>query len=77
MADGGAATDGQAKRGPFRRGEAVACPDCGATNWLVDRRSAECASCSAALPLAGGEPLGASGARLRKGAKGFRPVGNG
>jgi hypothetical protein len=66
------------RHGPFRRGDAIACPDCGAAHWLVGRRSAECASCGAALPLAGGEPAGAAAARLRKGQKGrFRPGRNG
>jgi hypothetical protein len=74
MADG-AAIDGKGRHGPFRCGEAVACPDCGATNWLIGRRSAECAACGAALPLMGGDPVGAAAARLRKGQKGsFRPA---
>jgi hypothetical protein len=76
MADGGF---GEARRqGPFRQGEALACDECGAANWLVGRRSAECASCGAALPLAGGGSQGAAAARLRKGQKGrFHPARNG
>jgi hypothetical protein len=75
MADGGVAIGGKGRQGPFRCGEAAACPDCGATKWLVGRRSAECASCGVALPLMGGEPVGAAAARLRKGQKGrFRPA---
>jgi hypothetical protein len=81
MADGGVANGemvgGGRRQGPFRCGDAVACPDCGASNWHVGRRSAECASCGAALPLADGEPVGAAGARLRKGQKGsFRSTRN-
>ena len=73
MADGGFC--GVKRQGPFRPGEAVACAECGEANWLVGRRSAECAGCGAALPLAGGGPMGASAARLRKGQKGrFRPA---
>ncbi|MDB5694037.1 MAG: hypothetical protein JWO81_3100, partial [Alphaproteobacteria bacterium] len=53
MADGGTTGGGTMRRGPFRRGEAVACPDCAATSWHVGRRSAECAACGAPLPLAG------------------------
>jgi hypothetical protein len=68
MADGGMASGG--RQGPFRAGEAAACGDCGAGNWLVGRRSAECASCGTALPLAGGGPIGAAAARLRKGQRG-------
>jgi hypothetical protein len=73
MADGGFANGGR-RGGPFRSGDPLACPDCGAGNWLVGRRSAECGSCGAALPLAGGGAVGAAAARLRKGQKGsFRP----
>jgi hypothetical protein len=68
MADGGMV--GGCRQGPFRMGEAVACTDCGTANWLIGRRSAECASCGAVLPLAGGVPVGAAAARLRKGQKG-------
>jgi hypothetical protein len=68
MADGGMAIG--RRTGPFRPGEAAACPDCGATSWHVGRRSAECASCCTALPLVGGGPLGAAAGRLRKGQKG-------
>lgn len=72
MADGGMVHSG--RQGPFRSGELATCWDCDATSWHVGRRSAECASCGATLPLAGGEPLGAAAARLRKGQKGsFRP----
>ena len=67
MADGGMV--GGSRQGPFRMGEAVACTDCGTANWLIGRRSAECASCGAVLPLAGGVPVGAAAARLRKGQK--------
>lgn len=28
------------------------CPGCGAGKWLIGRRSAECAGCGTALPLA-------------------------
>jgi hypothetical protein len=73
MADGGFGETG--RQGPFRQGEAVACAECDATNWLVGRRSAECASCGVALPLAGGGAMGNAAARLRKGQKGrFRPA---
>ena len=73
MADGG--FGGSARQGPFRQGEAVACAECGEANWLVGRRSAECAGCGAALPLAGGGAVGAARAKLRKGQKGsFRPA---
>jgi hypothetical protein len=76
MADGGMAGSFRGRPGPFRSGELAACPDCAATHWHVGRRSAECATCGAALPLAEGEPLGAAGARSRKGGKGsFRPAG--
>jgi hypothetical protein len=76
MADG--RIGGRTRQAPFRQGEAVACADCGAAHWHVGRRSAECASCGGTLPLAGGEPVGAAAARLRKGAKGrFRPARNG
>ena len=74
MADGGMVTS-EKRKGPFRPGEAAACPDCDATSWHVGRRSAECAFCGTALPLAGGGPLGAAAGRLRKGQKGsFRPA---
>jgi hypothetical protein len=74
MADGDLAS-GDKRKGPFRPGEAAACPDCDATHWHVGRRSAECASCGTALPLAGGGPVGAVAARLRRGQKGsFRPA---
>ena len=69
MADGGVMNGEGRRGGPFRCGEAVACPDCEATNWLIGRRSAECAACGAALPLMVGGPLGAAAARLRKGQK--------
>lgn len=73
MADGG--FGGTGRQGPFRQGEAVACAECDTGNWLVGRRSAECANCGAALPLAGGGAMGAPVARLRKGQKGrFRPA---
>ena len=68
MADGGMTSGG--RQGPFRAGEAVACLDCGIANWLIGRRSAECASCGAVLPLAGGGAVGTAAARLRKGQKG-------
>ncbi|HEX4736809.1 MAG TPA: hypothetical protein VH331_04520 [Allosphingosinicella sp.] len=66
---------GTGRQGPFRQGDAVACAECGAANWLVGRRSAECAGCGTALPLAGGGASGAAAHRLRKGRKGsFRPA---
>ena len=34
------------------RGATTACPCCSRTNWLVGRFLAECAFCSAALPIA-------------------------
>jgi hypothetical protein len=72
MADGGMA--GGCRQGPFRMGEAVGCTECGTANWLIGRRSAECASCGAVLTLAAGQSIGAAAARLRKGQKGrFRP----
>lgn len=35
----------------YRPGSETRCPDCGQTNWLVGRATAECAGCSTALPL--------------------------
>lgn len=35
----------------YRENEANYCPGCGRTHWIVGRTSAECASCSTALPL--------------------------
>lgn len=73
MADGG--VTGGGRQGPFRMGETVSCIECGTANWLIGRRSVECASCGAVLPLAWGVPVGAAAARLRKGQKGsFRPA---
>ena len=48
-----------AKRGysvSYRVGKTTApppCPGCGRTNWLVGRKTAECAFCGLALPLEG------------------------
>ncbi|HET7576986.1 MAG TPA: hypothetical protein VFK19_10555 [Sphingomicrobium sp.] len=36
----------------YREHEINHCPGCGRTQWIVGRVSAECAFCSAALPLA-------------------------
>jgi hypothetical protein len=36
----------------YRDNEVNHCPGCGRTHWLVGRRSAECAFCATALPLA-------------------------
>lgn len=35
----------------YRDGEVNRCPACGRTHWLIGRLSAECAFCTAALPL--------------------------
>ncbi len=35
----------------YRPGVETRCPDCGQTNWMVGRATAECAGCSAALPI--------------------------
>jgi hypothetical protein len=35
----------------YHEGEVNHCPGCGRTHWLIGRLSAECAFCSAALPL--------------------------
>lgn len=35
----------------YRPGSETACPECGKTNWLVGRSTAECAHCATALPL--------------------------
>lgn len=35
----------------YRPGSETRCPDCGETHWLVGRATAECAGCSAALPI--------------------------
>jgi hypothetical protein len=68
MADGG--MGGVGRQGPFRMGETIGCTECGTANWLIGRRSVECASCGAVLPLAAGGPVGAAAARQRKGQKG-------
>ena len=35
----------------YRPGAETRCPECGQTHWLVGRATAECAGCSAALPI--------------------------
>lgn len=35
----------------YRPGSDTECPDCGKSNWLVGRSTAECGYCAAALPL--------------------------
>lgn len=37
---------------PFRSGETTRCTACGASHWLVGRRSAECAVCGSPAILA-------------------------
>lgn len=37
--------------GVYRLGKTNYCPGCGRSNWHIGRVSAECAFCSAALPL--------------------------
>ncbi len=36
----------------YREGQAMLCPDCGGTQWIVGRVVAECARCDTPLPLA-------------------------
>jgi len=36
----------------YREHEVNHCPGCGRTQWIVGRKSAECAFCATALPLA-------------------------
>lgn len=36
----------------YRPGQAMACPECGHSQWHVGRHSAECAWCATALPIA-------------------------
>jgi hypothetical protein len=49
----------------FRPGEPRNCPECGASQWIIGRRLAECGSCSAAIPLAEVKLNGAGAFRSR------------
>jgi hypothetical protein len=43
----------------YRPGQCNHCPGCGRSHWIVGRLRAECAFCSAALPLVEGGMTGA------------------
>ena len=65
MYDFGIRQPGSSYRIAYRSHETNHCPDCGKSQWMIGRMTAECAVCGTALPLVAGSSSGISALRRR------------